>query len=126
VDGVVPRNKLPVVLARVLDICQKYHLQAGNVFHAGDGNIHPVILFDERDEQEKALVVKAGVEILQACVEAGGTISGEHGIGLEKQKEMRLLYTDQDLTMMEAIKDAFDPHRLSNPNKVLPQLVSGV
>ncbi len=126
VDGVVPRNKLPGVLARVLEICDKYKLQAGNVFHAGDGNIHPVILFDERNPEEKALVVQAGIEILQACVEAGGTITGEHGVGLEKQKEMRLLYTDQDLTMMEAIKEAFDPQRLSNPNKMLPQLVSGV
>ncbi|RMF87762.1 MAG: FAD-binding oxidoreductase, partial [Nitrospinota bacterium] len=126
VDGVVPRSKLPTVLAQVMAICEKYHLQAGNVFHAGDGNIHPVILFDERNREETERVMRAGVEILQVCVEAGGTITGEHGVGLEKQREMRLLHTDQDLTMMKAVKDVFDPEGLSNPNKVLPQLISGV
>ncbi|MGD8983059.1 MAG: FAD-linked oxidase C-terminal domain-containing protein [Desulfobacteraceae bacterium] len=119
-DGTVPRTKLPEVLSRVLETGKKYDLLIGNVFHAGDGNLHPLILFDERDEEERKKARKAAVEILKICADAGGTISGEHGIGLEKKKEMFYIFSESDLESMRQVKRAFDPEDILNPGKVIP------
>jgi glycolate oxidase subunit GlcD len=119
-DAVVPRSKLPEILARVCEICDRHGLHLSNVFHAGDGNLHPNISFDRRDPGELERVVRAGEEILRTCVEAGGVISGEHGIGLEKRDYMPLLFSDTDLEAMARLRRAFDPERRSNPGKVLP------
>jgi len=118
-DGTVPRTKLPEVLRKVTEIGRKYNLPIGNVFHAGDGNLHPLILFDVRDEEETARVRKAGTEILRSCVDAGGTISGEHGIGLEKLDEMSFIFSRDDIAAMWKLKNAFDPAGQLNPGKVL-------
>jgi len=119
-DGTVPRTKLPEVLAKVIEVGEKYELPIGNVFHAGDGNLHPLILFDERDKEMLQKVHRAATEILKICVEAGGTISGEHGIGTEKIKEMSFIFSESDFEFMRSIKRAFDPHDLWNPGKVIP------
>lgn len=119
-DGTVPRTKLPEVLSKVLETGKKYDLLIGNVFHAGDGNLHPLILFDERDEEERERARKAAVEILKICADAGGTISGEHGIGLEKKKEMFFIFSESDLESMRQVKRAFDPEDILNPGKVIP------
>jgi glycolate dehydrogenase FAD-linked subunit len=123
-DGTVPRTKLPETLARVIAIGEKYDLPIANVFHAGDGNLHPLILFDERDEDELARVHKASREIMEVCVEMGGTISGEHGIGLEKLEGMSLVFSDRDLAAMNRVKAAFDPVRRYNPGKALPDVAT--
>jgi FAD/FMN-containing dehydrogenase len=119
-DAVVPRSKLPEILARVCEICDRHRLRLSNVFHAGDGNLHPNISFDRRDPDELARVMQAGEEILRTCVEAGGAISGEHGIGLEKRDYMPLLFGPDDLEAMARLRAAFDPERRSNPGKVFP------
>jgi glycolate oxidase len=119
-DGTVPRTKLPEVLGKVLEVGKKYDLPIGNVFHAGDGNLHPLILFDERDKEMLQKVHKAASEILKICVDAGGTISGEHGIGTEKLKEMSFIFSESDFEFMRSIKKAFDPHDMWNPGKVIP------
>jgi glycolate oxidase subunit GlcD len=119
-DGTVPRTKLPEVLRKVIEVGKKYDLPIGNVFHAGDGNLHPLILFDERNKKDLAKVHKAGTEILRICADAGGTISGEHGIGTEKIKEMSFVFSKSDIEFMRQIKKAFDPQDLCNPGKVLP------
>ncbi len=119
-DGTVPRTRLPEVLDRVMRIGDKYGLLIGNVFHAGDGNLHPLILFDQRDAEETERVLKAGSEILEACADAGGTISGEHGIGVEKLQEMPLVFSEEDIDWMRKIKHALDPGGILNPGKVLP------
>jgi len=124
-DGTVPRTQLPRVLKRVSEIGERYNLPIGNVFHAGDGNLHPLILFDERDKDQLEVVRKASYEILQACVDAGGTISGEHGIGLEKLQAMGLLFGPKDIGAMWKVKRAFDPTNLCNPGKVLPEMETG-
>ena len=98
----------------------RYGLQVGNVFHAGDGNLHPFILFDDRDTVEKEKVLKATEEILDECVKVGGTISGEHGIGLEKKGAMKTLFTDIELKTMKNMKTIFDPYNIFNPNKIFP------
>jgi glycolate oxidase len=123
-DGTVPRTKLPEVLKKVTEIGRKYNLPIGNVFHAGDGNLHPLILFDIRDEEETARVKKAGTEILRSCVDVGGTISGEHGIGLEKLSEMSFIFSADDIAAMRKLKKSFDPAGQLNPGKVLPPLAS--
>jgi glycolate oxidase len=119
-DGTVPRTALPKVLRKVAEVGKKYNLQIPNVFHAGDGNLHPLILFDWRDAEQKARVMKAGMEILQLCVEMGGTISGEHGVGLEKIDAMRLVFTEADIRSQVLVKRAFDPRNLANPGKMFP------
>lgn len=120
-DGTVPRTKLPEVLGKVILIAKKYDLPIGNVFHAGDGNLHPLILFDERNKEELSRVHKAATEILKICAEVGGTISGEHGIGTEKLKEMSFIFSESDMEFMRDIKSAFDPSGIWNPGKVIPQ-----
>ena len=119
-DGTVPRTALPKVLRKVAEVGKKYNLQIPNVFHAGDGNLHPLILFDWRDAEQKARVMKAGMEILQLCVEMGGTISGEHGVGLEKIDAMRLIFSEADIRSQVRVKQVFDPRNLANPGKMFP------
>jgi glycolate oxidase len=121
-DGTVPRTKLPETLAKVIAIGKKYKLPIANVFHAGDGNLHPLILFDERDEDELKRVHAAANEILQVCADMGGTISGEHGIGVEKIHGMSMICSDQDIASMKRVKMAFDPDNTYNPGKMLPEL----
>ena len=119
-DGVVPRTRLPEVLHRVGEIAEHYRLPVANVFHAGDGNLHPNILFDLREEGVMERVEKAGEEMLRACVDAGGTLSGEHGIGLEKNAFMPWIFGPDDLAAMQRVKDVLDPGGLLNPGKVFP------
>jgi glycolate oxidase len=119
-DTVVPRHRLPDVLEQVYEIAERYELQVLNVFHAGDGNLHPLLLFDAAEPGVKARVQAAGVEIVRASVAAGGVLSGEHGIGLEKRDLMPLMFSEVDLGAQEAMRRAFDPALLANPNKVLP------
>jgi glycolate oxidase subunit GlcD len=119
-DAVVPRTKLPEVLAGVCEIGDRYGLTLSNVFHAGDGNLHPNISFDRRDPDEMARVLAAGAEILELCVAAGGVITGEHGVGTEKQDFMGLLFGEDDLDAMKRLRAAFDPERVCNPGKIFP------
>ncbi len=119
-DCTVPRTQLPEALARVAAIAQRHRLSHGNVFHAGDGNLHPLLLFDSRDADQLRRVHEAGTEIMQACVDLGGTISGEHGIGMEKSEAMRLIFTPHDLRLQRSLREAFDPHDLLNPGKIIP------
>ena len=119
-DCTVPRTLLPEALARIADIVNKYEFEHGNVFHAGDGNLHPLILFDSRDTDQLKRVKKAGWEIMEACVELNGTISGEHGVGLEKMNAMRLIFSEQDFAAQRSLQQAFDPDKLLNPGKVIP------
>jgi glycolate oxidase subunit GlcD len=119
-DGTVPRTKLPAALSAVKKVAEKYNLSIGNVFHAGDGNLHPLILFDDRDAGELERVHKAGSEILKICADLGGTISGEHGIGTEKLVEMSLIFRESDLDTMRRVKAAIDPKGLCNPRKLIP------
>jgi FAD/FMN-containing dehydrogenase len=119
-DATVPRTRLPEVLGRVGEISRRYELTVGNVFHAGDGNLHPNILFDRRNRDELERVEKASKEIMAVCVEAGGTITGEHGVGVDKRGYMRLVHGHDELDAMRGVKDVFDPRGLFNPGKVLP------
>jgi glycolate oxidase len=119
-DGVVPRTKLPQILSAVGEIGQHYKLPVANVFHAGDGNLHPNILFDLRDHDVLHQVEGAGEEMLRAVVEFGGALSGEHGIGLEKSAFMPWVFSPDDLRAMQQVKDAFDPDGIMNPGKVFP------
>jgi glycolate oxidase len=119
-DGTVPRSKVPAVLNKVMEICGKYDLKVGNVFHAGDGNLHPFILFDDRNPADTEKVKKACDEILNVCIQQGGTISGEHGIGLEKKGSMKVLFSNRELNAMKQIKQVFDPNGILNPNKIFP------
>src|SRR5437773_1064675 len=119
-DGVIPRTKLPYVLRRVNEIVAAHGLRVGNVFHAGDGNLHPNILYDPRRPGEEARVVEAGGQIMKVCAEVGGSISGEHGIGLEKSDFMPFIFSAADLALMQRLKNAFNPTGLCNPGKVFP------
>jgi len=119
-DGVIPRTALPEMLRRVRAIAAHYGINIGNVFHAGDGNLHPVILFDPRDRAHSARAVAAATAILRACVELGGTITGEHGVGMEKNELMPLLFSAEDLEAMAKVKRLFDPRGLLNPGKIFP------
>ena len=117
-DGVIPRTRLPEVLRTVREVAQRHGVRIANVFHAGDGNLHPLILFANESELEG--VKQAGLEILEACVAAGGSITGEHGVGMEKNCFMPLQFSADDLATMARVKTAFDPHGLSNPGKIFP------
>jgi glycolate dehydrogenase FAD-linked subunit len=119
-DGVVPRTKLPQVLSAVGEIGEHYHLPVANVFHAGDGNLHPNILFDLRDRDVMHQVEGAGEEMLRAVVELGGALSGEHGIGLEKSAFMPWVFSPDDLDAMRLVKNAFDADGILNPGKIFP------
>ncbi|HZT67667.1 MAG TPA: FAD-linked oxidase C-terminal domain-containing protein [Acidimicrobiales bacterium] len=119
-DAVVPRTRLSEVLQRVYEIADANHVGVMNVFHAGDGNLHPLFLFDRRVPGALERVHEAAGEVLRICLDAGGVLSGEHGIGLEKRDYMPLLFSEDDLAAQDALRRAFDPERLFNPDKVLP------
>ncbi len=119
-DAVVPRSCLPTVLAETYRISAKYGLRLANVFHAGDGNLHPFISFDRRDLEELRRVEEAGREIMEACVKVGGTITGEHGVGLDKSAYLPLIFSPDDLGAMLRVRAAFDPAGLCNPGKIIP------
>jgi glycolate oxidase len=119
-DAVVPRTRLPEILAQVVEIGQRYDLPIANLFHAGDGNLHPMILFDVRQPGVLDRVLAAGHEILSRCIDAGGTITGEHGVGMEKQAVMPLIFGPADLEVMRRVRTAVDPVGHFNPDKVLP------
>jgi glycolate oxidase len=120
VDGTVPRTKLVEVLSRIKGLSEESGYPIANLLHAGDGNLHPSILFDERKPGDTEAILKIGGEILKICVEAGGVLSGEHGIGLEKQEYMPFMFTDDDLEAMARLKPAFDTRDLLNPAKIFP------
>jgi glycolate oxidase len=119
-DGVVPRTQLPHILRVIQRIGEKYDLRIGNVFHAGDGNIHPILLFDERDAEQVKRVLAASHDILDECIKVGGSVTGEHGIGVEKIDFMAKLFTPDDLNMMLRLRQAFNPDGRCSPRKMLP------
>jgi len=119
-DGVIPRSKIPQALRRIQEIGEKYDFRIGNIFHAGDGNLHPIVLFDPRDPVQYEKAVEASAEIIRYCVEIGGALTGEHGIGMEKSELMPLLFSDDDFDLMRRIHDAFNPVNALNPGKVFP------
>jgi glycolate oxidase len=119
-DGVVPRTKLPEILEFITDAGERHGIRIVNVFHAGDGNIHPILLFDERDEDQIARVFLASEEILGKCIDLGGSVTGEHGIGVEKLEFMERLFTEDDLMVMANVRNAFNPNGACSPGKMLP------
>ena len=119
-DGVVPRTRIADTLRFIYKVSEKYDLQISNIFHAGDGNIHPIILFNDRDPDQLDRTKKAGAEILQYCVDAGGAITGEHGIGMEKNDMMPAIFAPESLDMMERLIKVFNPDHRLNPGKLLP------
>lgn len=119
-DGVVPRTKLPEILEFIIECGQRYGLRIVNVFHAGDGNIHPILLFDERDTKQVEQVLKASDEILSKCIELGGSVTGEHGIGVEKISFMDKLFSAEDLAVMRSVRACFNPTGRCSPGKMLP------
>ncbi|MCA9061169.1 MAG: FAD-binding protein, partial [Planctomycetaceae bacterium] len=119
-DGVVPRTALPAILEFINDVSRRYQLRIVNVFHAGDGNIHPILLFDERDADQIRRVMRASEEILEQCIALGGSVTGEHGIGVEKISFMNQLFTAEDLNVMHDIRVVFNAAGLCSPGKMLP------
>lgn len=121
-DGTIPRGRLPEVLARMRELSDHYGLGVANVFHAGDGNLHPLILYDANKPDELHKAEEFGADILRLCVEVGGVLTGEHGVGVEKRDLMPEMFNEQDLNQQQRLKCAFDPAGLLNPGKVFPQL----
>ena len=119
-DGVIPRTALPEVLRRIADLSSGSGVRVANVFHAGDGNLHPLVLFDDAVPGETEEAERVSGAILDLCIEHGGSITGEHGVGIDKARYMPRMYTDDDLDTMQMLRCAFDPHHLSNPGKVFP------
>ena len=119
-DTVIPRTKLPPVMNMIEELSRKYGLRVANVFHAGDGNLHPLMLYDSRNEGELRKAEEMGSEIIKACIDMGGSLTGEHGIGLEKREYMPIMYTADDLEAMAKVKRVFDPDGLLNPGKIFP------
>lgn len=119
-DGVVPRTRLPEILEFIQQTEQKYNIRIVNVFHAGDGNIHPILLFDERDQEQIQRVMLASEDILNRCIDLGGSVTGEHGIGVEKISFMSRLFSPQDLEVMADVRRVFNPSGLCSPGKLLP------
>ncbi|MBV8601574.1 MAG: FAD-binding protein [Candidatus Eremiobacteraeota bacterium] len=119
-DCTVPRTKLPQAIHQVAAVARAHGLEVGNVFHAGDGNLHPLIMFDRREKRQVQAVIDAGSEILEACIALGGTISGEHGIGYEKRETLSRIFSADDLATMARVRDAIDPARRFNPDKIFP------
>ncbi len=119
-DGVIPLGKLGEVLVSISHICDKHNLKVANIFHAGDGNLHPLVLYDANDAAEADRAEQAGHEILELCVTSGGCLTGEHGVGIEKRDLMRVQFTETDLAVQMRIKTVFDPKWLLNPSKVFP------
>ncbi|MGB2676103.1 MAG: FAD-linked oxidase C-terminal domain-containing protein [Candidatus Acidiferrum sp.] len=119
-DGVIPRSKLPQALQQIQQIGKKYNFSIGNIFHAGDGNLHPIVLYDPRDPRQLENAIAASHEILSYCVELGGALTGEHGVGMEKNELMPLLFSDADFDLMRRVHDAFNPFSSLNPGKIFP------
>lgn len=119
-DGVVPRTRLPEILQFIIETGHRHNIRIVNVFHAGDGNIHPILLFDERNKDQIQRVIEASEEILNRCIDLGGSVTGEHGIGVEKISLMKRLFTETDLAVMEDIRRVFNPAGLCSPGKMLP------
>ena len=119
-DGVVPRTQLPNIFKKIRETSEKYDIRIVNVFHAGDGNLHPILLFDERNPDEVKRVMEASGEILEACLDAGGSVTGEHGIGVEKIRYMNKMFRESDLEAMRQLRDAFNPDNRLSPDKMLP------
>jgi FAD/FMN-containing dehydrogenase len=120
-DAVVPRTRLREIVVATTEIARRYRLKLATVFHAGDGNLHPNICYDRRDPDEVKRVLAAGEEILRLCLAAGGSLTGEHGVGLEKLEGMEWLFGPDDLAAMCHVRDAWDPKRRLNPGKTIPQ-----
>jgi glycolate oxidase len=121
-DGTIPRGQLPNVLSQVQEMSERFGLEVANVFHAGDGNLHPLILYDANEPGELERAEKFGNEILKLCVEVGGVLTGEHGVGVEKRDLMEVMFSETDLKVQQRVKCAFDPESLLNPGKVFPKL----
>ena len=121
-DGTIPRARLPYVLARMREMSKRYGLRVANVFHAGDGNLHPLILYDANQPGQLERTEEFGAEILKLCVEVGGVLTGEHGVGVEKRDLMPVMFNEDDLNQQQRLKCAFDPTQILNPGKVFPQL----
>jgi glycolate oxidase len=121
-DGTIPRAKLPLVLARMRELSERYRLRIANVFHAGDGNLHPLILYDANKGDELERAEAFGADILRLCVEVGGVLTGEHGVGVEKRDLMPVMFSEADLAQQQRLKCAFDDKGLLNPGKVFPTL----
>ena len=119
-DGTIPRRRLPEVLAAMREMEKKYELRVANVFHAGDGNLHPLILYDANRPGELERAEAFGADILRLCVQVGGVLTGEHGVGVEKRDLMGEMFTEDDLNQQQRVKCAFDPESLLNPGKVFP------
>jgi glycolate oxidase len=119
-DGVIPRTKLPEVLEAIDALAQEYGMIVANVFHAGDGNLHPLVCFDGRNEGEAERAEELSGRILDACLEAGGSITGEHGVGVDKKKHMPKMFDEPDLDAFQRLRCSFDPAGLANPGKVMP------
>ena len=121
-DGTIPRHRLPDVLARMGELSEKYELGVANVFHAGDGNLHPLIMYDANEPGQLDRAERFGADILRLCVEVGGVLTGEHGVGVEKRDLMPEMFSEEDLNQQQRVKCAFDPNQLLNPGKVFPTL----
>ncbi len=119
-DAVIPRSKLPQALRRILEIGKTYGLQIGNIFHAGDGNLHPLVLFDPRERAQFERAVRASEEIVRYCVSIGGALTGEHGVGMEKNELMTLIFSEADFALMRRVHNQFNPTALLNPGKIFP------
>ena len=120
-DGVIPRTALPHVMSEIVRLSSEVGLRVANVFHAGDGNLHPLVLYDDRVPGQDKLAEKLAGDILRLCIKAGGSITGEHGVGEEKKMFMAEMYAEPDLETMQLVRCAFDPENLSNPDKVFPR-----
>jgi glycolate oxidase len=119
-DGVIPRTRLPEVLASIAALSEEYGLTVANVFHAGDGNLHPLVCYDARVDGQAGQAEELAGRILDACLEAGGSITGEHGVGVDKRKHMSKMFSEADLEAFQRLRCAFDPAGLANPGKVMP------
>jgi len=120
-DGVIPRTALPKLLREIGDMARVAGLRVANVFHAGDGNLHPLVLYDRAISGEEEKALDLSYRILHLCIENGGSITGEHGVGKEKQEALGQMFSEPDLATMQLIRCAFDPENLSNPDKIFPR-----
>jgi glycolate oxidase len=119
-DGVIPRTELPNVMREIVRLSREAGLRVANVFHAGDGNLHPLVLYDRRIPGQEETAEELSSRILELCIAAGGSITGEHGVGEDKKKMMPKMYSEPDLETMQRVRCAFDPLQLSNPSKMFP------
>jgi glycolate oxidase len=119
-DGVIPRTSLPQVMGEIVRLSQEAGLRVANVFHAGDGNLHPLVLYDRRIPGQEEAAEALSSNILELCIAAGGSITGEHGVGEDKKKMMSKMFAEPDLLTMQRVRNAFDPLQLSNPTKIFP------